>query len=102
VPTISGKSSLELFIGSMIVSDKVSEIRDSLLQENFNGFTNQDNVSGHCTSGPKSKLQSMQLVVNRIDYGSLESMVRKLDSRAFVMQFDVNHVAGGVLRRYLK
>jgi uncharacterized protein YebE (UPF0316 family) len=39
--------------------------------------------------------------VNRIDINKTLKLVEELDPKAFVIEFDVNKVRGGVLKRYL-
>jgi uncharacterized protein YebE (UPF0316 family) len=39
--------------------------------------------------------------VNRIDIKKMYRVVDKIDPKAFIVEFDVNTVKGGVLRHYL-
>ncbi len=92
----------EHFLGYTVVSKNLHKIEKKLIKENFKGYTIQDNITGHGSSGLNTNLKSLQLVVNRIDGRKLESIVRNSDPKAFIIQYDVNHVEGGVLRRFLK
>ena len=40
-------------------------------------------------------------MVNRIDMRRLYRLLAEIDERAFIVEFDVHNVQGGVLRRYL-
>ncbi len=92
----------EHFLGYTVVTKNMKLIESYLLKENFKGFTIQENVSGHGKNGQKNGLKSLQLVVNRIDGKRLENMLRSVDPSVFIIQYDVNHVSGGVMRRFLK
>jgi len=92
---------LENFIGLTIVSQKSKVIEDSIAQQLGVGMTIYKGASGYGSSGKNEKVNIIQTVVNRIDINKTLKLVEELDPKAFVIEFDVNKVRGGVLKRYL-
>jgi uncharacterized protein YebE (UPF0316 family) len=41
-------------------------------------------------------------VINRIDIAKFYRTVNELDPKAFIVEFDVNNVKGGSIRRYVE
>ncbi|MFT5926669.1 MAG: uncharacterized membrane-anchored protein YitT (DUF2179 family) [Rubritalea sp.] len=92
---------LENFIGLTIVSQKSRMIEDAIAQQLGVGMTIYKGASGYGSSGKNEKVNIIQTVVNRIDINKTLKLVEELDPKAFVIEFDVNKVRGGVLKRYL-
>jgi uncharacterized membrane-anchored protein YitT (DUF2179 family) len=92
---------LENFIGLTIVSQKSKVIEDSIAQQLGVGMTIYKGASGYGSSGKNEKVNIIQTVVNRIDINKTLKLVEELDPKAFVIEFDMNKVRGGVLKRYL-
>jgi len=92
---------LENFIGLTIVSQKSKVIEDAIAQQLGVGMTIYKGASGYGSSGKNEKVNIIQTVVNRIDINKTLKLVEELDPKAFVIEFDVNKVRGGVLKRYL-
>ncbi len=40
-------------------------------------------------------------IINRIDIKKMHRIIDSIDDNAFIVEFDVNNVKGGVLRHYL-
>lgn len=40
-------------------------------------------------------------IINRIDIKKMHRLIDNIDENAFIVEFDVNNVKGGVLRHYL-
>jgi uncharacterized membrane-anchored protein YitT (DUF2179 family) len=91
----------ENFIGLTIVSQKSRVIEDAIAQQLGVGMTIYKGASGYGSSGKNEKVNIIQTVVNRIDINKTLKLVEELDPKAFVIEFDVNKVRGGVLKRYL-
>lgn len=89
---------LENFIGLTIVSQKSKVIEDSIAQQLGVGMTIYKGASGYGSSGKNEKVNIIQTVVNRIDINKTLKLVEELDPKAFVIEFDVNKVRGGVLK----
>lgn len=92
---------LENFIGLTIVSDYADEIEDAITSQLGVGITIFNDASGHGSTGKKHRMKIIQTVVNRIDINKALVLVEEIDKKAFVIEFDVNKVRGGVLKRYL-
>ena len=58
-------------------------------------------TKGYGSQGEKQNLEIIHTVVNRIDTKKVYRVLKKVDKDAFVIEFDVNKVSGGVLRKYL-
>ncbi|GAK93948.1 probable membrane protein [Nonlabens ulvanivorans] len=58
-------------------------------------------ASGYGSRGKSDSMNIIQTVINRIDINKTLKLIEKIDSTAFIIEFDVNKVRGGVLKRYL-
>ncbi|NNF33442.1 MAG: DUF2179 domain-containing protein [Saprospiraceae bacterium] len=56
---------------------------------------------GYDNQGQFDDVKIIHTVINRIDTKRAHRIVNDLDLDAFVVEFNVNHVKGGVLRSYL-
>ncbi|WP_438963153.1 YitT family protein [Nonlabens sp.] len=92
---------LENFIGLTIVSQKSKEITDAIAYDLGVGMTIYKGASGYGSSGINKEINIIQTVVNRIDINKTLNLIETIDPKAFVIEFDVNKVRGGVLKRYL-
>lgn len=92
----------EDFIGLMIVSRKSEEIRTSILNDVGTGLTIYKGSSGYAPTADSEDLHIIHTVINRIDLRRIHRVIDATDPRAFVVEYDVNNIKGGVLRRYLK
>ena len=92
----------EDFIGLMIVSRKSEEIRKSILNDVGTGLTIYKGSSGYSPTGSSEELNIIHTVINRIDLRRIHRVIDAADPTAFVVEYDVNNIKGGVLRRYLK
>jgi len=92
---------LENFIGLTIVSNKSDQIQQEIAQQLGIGMTVFNGASGYGSSGKNEKVDIIQTVINRIDINKTLRLIEETDDKAFVIEFDVNKVRGGVLKRYL-
>ena len=92
----------EDFIGVTIVSSAHELIRVTVLRELGAGLTLYHGQGGYGATGVGEPQPIIHTVVNRIDIRRLYRLIEECDAGAFVVEFDVNHVRGGVLRRYLE
>lgn len=90
----------EDFIGFTIISRDAVLIEEALTKEIGVGVTVYKGASGYGTSGQQNETRIIHTIVNRIDIRKTYRLLEKIDSKAFVVEFDVNNVRGGVLRRY--
>ncbi|MFT5751032.1 MAG: uncharacterized membrane-anchored protein YitT (DUF2179 family) [Dokdonia sp.] len=90
----------EDFIGFTIISRKAELIEEALTQQIGVGVTVYSGVSGYGTSGQQHNTRIIHTIVNRIDIRKTYRLLDSIDADAFIIEFDVNNVRGGVLRRY--
>jgi uncharacterized membrane-anchored protein YitT (DUF2179 family) len=96
--TIQG---FENYFGLMIVSKKSKLIEDEFLKTIGQGITVYQGVKGYGKSGVTERSEIIHIVVNRIDVRRINRMIDKIDKEAFIIEFDVNNVKGGKIRRFL-
>ena len=96
--TIEG---FEDFIGVTIVSKKYELIEDAIIKELGVGMTLYKGTRGVGTSGKQEDFDIIHSIINRIDIKKMHRIVNAIDKEAFIVEFDVNNVKGGVLRHYL-
>ena len=91
----------EDFIGVMIVSKHHKEIKSAIINELGAGMTIYKGEKGYGSSGEMEGFDIIHTVINRIDIRKMHRVIDKVDPNAFLIEFDINHIKGGVLRRYL-
>ena len=92
---------LEDFIGVTIVSRHSKELQRAILTDLGAGLTLYAGRGGYGALGHADERTIIHTVVNRIDIRRLYRIIDDVDPDAFAIEFEVNHVRGGVLRRYL-
>jgi len=85
----------------MIVSDEIGVIEDQLINDVGAGITVYKGTKGHGKRGPKSERDIIHTVINRIDIRKTYNLIEIADENAFIIEFDVNNIKGGILRKYL-
>ena len=96
--TIQG---FENYVGLMIISKNSGELQESFYQKIGQGTTIYQGVRGYGRSGISEPKEIIHVVANRIDVMRIKRMIEEIDPNAFVIEFDVNNVNGGKIRRYL-
>jgi len=91
----------EDFIGVTIISQEYSKIEAAIITELGAGMTLYKGRKGFGSTGEKQDFDIIHSIINRIDIKKMYRLVGDIDERAFIVEFDVNNVKGGVLRRYL-
>jgi uncharacterized membrane-anchored protein YitT (DUF2179 family) len=91
----------EDFIGVTIVSKKHSIIQKAILEELGVGLTIYKGSSGYGYNGQIEDFDIIHSIVNRIDIKKMYGIIKVIDADAFIVEFDVNSVKGGVLRHYI-
>ena len=71
------------------------------MEELGTGMTLYKGTRGVGSSGKTEDFDIIHTIVNRIDIKKMYRVVDKIDPKAFIVEFDVNTVKGGVLRHYL-
>ncbi len=88
-------------VGLMIMTNRSEEIETMLSKEIGTGLTVYPSVEGYGRSGNQKELSVVQTVVNRIDIKKTYNVIDSIDPRAFIIEFHVNDIKGGVQRKYL-
>ncbi len=91
----------EDFIGVMVVSKKNAKISDAIIKDLGAGITVYKGEQGIGSQGVMNEFKIIHTVINRIDIRKIHRIIDAIDENAFIVEFDVNNVKGGVLRRYL-
>ncbi len=92
----------EDFIGIMIVSQKAEDVQKALRDKAGLGLTiyKGDKPYGKNLESHEEIL-IIHTIVNRIDIKKVSRTLDEVDPKAFVVEYEVNSIRGGVLRRYL-
>ena len=91
----------EDYIGLMIVSKEAKKIEEGLTQEIGIGITIYKSEKGYGNTGEKEQKEIIHTVINRIDIRRTYNLIDRLDEKAFIIEFDVNNVKGGILKKLL-
>ena len=91
----------EDYVGLMIVSKKVNEINQELIRIVGAGTTLYQGSGGYGKTGTQSKKEIIHTVINRIDIRRTYNLIDSIDSSAFIIEFDVNNIQGGIYRKFL-
>lgn len=91
----------EDYVGLMIVSEKVNLIEEKLSKQIGVGITMYKGTKGHGKSGIQEQKEIIHTVINRIDIKRTYKIIEEIDKNPFIIEFDVNSVKGGVLKKYL-
>jgi uncharacterized membrane-anchored protein YitT (DUF2179 family) len=91
----------EDYVGLMIVSKKTKILESALISEIGTGITVYKGSRGFGSTGRQENIEIMHLVINRIDIRRTYNAIQRVDEAAFIIEFDVNLVTGGILRHYL-
>lgn len=91
----------EDYVGLMIVSTKASDIESALVNQVGVGITTYKGTHGHGNRGEQNHDRIIHTVINRIDIRRTYNVIDKHDADAFVIEFDVNDIKGGRLKKYL-
>ena len=91
----------EDFVGLMIISDSANGIGNGLIDEVGVGITVYKGAKGYGQRGVKDQKEIIHTVINRIDIKRTYNLIDKIDKDAFIIEFDVNNVKGGIQKKYL-
>ena len=91
----------ENYVGVMIVSKQSEKIQELLVREVKTGITVYKGKKGIGSTGSQENMDIIHIIINRIDIRKTYNLIDSVDSTAFVTEFDVNHVKGGIKRRTL-
>ena len=92
----------EDFVGLMIVSAKSNEIDKGLIEVIKTGTTLYNGPKGFGKRGTRAENEIIHTVINRIDIRRTYNLIHQIDQNAFVIEFDVNHISGGIRKELFK
>ncbi len=90
----------EDFIGLTIVSKDPESMRQAIIERVGTGLTIYKGESGYGGRGQRRDIRIIHTVINRIDIKKMHRVINDVDHTAFVIEFEVSNIRGGVLRRY--
>jgi len=96
--TIEG---FEDFIGVTIVSKEYPKIKVAIMEQLGAGLTAYKGSKGYGSKGQQEDFDIIHTIINRIDLKKMHRIIDEIDDTAFIIEFDVNNVKGGVLRHYI-
>ncbi|MFK7747226.1 MAG: YitT family protein [Kordia sp.] len=91
----------EDYVGLMIVSEHFKEIDEELIRVVGAGTTLYKGARGYGKRGVQAEKDIIHTVINRIDIRRTYNLIEKIDKNAFIIEFDVNNIKGGILTKYL-
>lgn len=91
----------EDYMGIQVVTTKPKELQQALINEVGVGMTVLQGSKGFGSRGKLENIEIVQTVINRIDSQKVYKTIDAIDQDSFIVEFDVNNVKGGVLRKYL-
>lgn len=92
----------EDYVGLMIVSEHSAEIEEKLNKIIGAGTTSYKGARGYGKRGIQEEGKDIiHTVINRIDIRRTYNLIDKIDKKAFIIEFDVNRIQGGILTKYL-
>tara|TARA_B100000809_G_scaffold49621_1_gene44597 strand:- start:20130 stop:21005 length:876 start_codon:yes stop_codon:yes gene_type:complete len=91
----------EDYIGLMIVSEKTTKINNGLTKIIGTGTTLYQGAGGFGKRDNQSKNNVIHTVINRIDIRRTYNLIDSIDKNAFIIEFDVNNIKGGIYTKLL-
>lgn len=91
----------ENYVGLMIVSEKAKEIDRELIQVIGTGTTLYQGTGGYGKRGVQTENDIIHTVINRIDIRRTYNLIDAIDKKAFIIEFDVNSIKGGIYTKFL-
>ncbi|MGY3795772.1 YitT family protein [Aquimarina sp. 433] len=91
----------EDYVGLMIVSEQTDEINKQLIDIIGTGTTIYNGSGGFGKRGPQSEKKIIHSVINRIDIRRTYNLIDTIDKNAFIIEFDVNNIKGGMYTKFL-
>lgn len=91
---------MEEYIGVTIISPyKSQEIRRAIIEILGVGVTVYKGEGGMQQDGKATEINILHTIVTRIDIGRLHAIVDRIDPQAFMTEYDVHDVRGGMISR---
>lgn len=91
----------EDYVGLMIVSKKTELINEQLINTIGTGTTIYQGSGGFDQKRTQANKEIIHTVINRIDIRRTYNLIETIDANAFIIEFDVNNIKGGVYTKFL-
>ena len=91
----------EDFIGVTIVSKRYEAVKRAIIEEVGAGMTLYNGRGGY-SAPADNDFEIIHTIINRIDIRKMYKVVEDVDPDAFIVEYHINNIKGGVLRRYLQ
>jgi len=91
----------EDYVGLMIISKNTNSINEGLIRIVGTGTTLYQGAGGFGKRGTQPKNDIIHTVINRIDIRRTYNLIDAIDKKAFIIEFDVNHIKGGIYTKVL-
>jgi len=91
----------EDYVGLMIISENTNSINEGLIRIVGTGTTLYQGAGGFGKRGTQPKNDIIHTVINRIDIRRTYNLIDAIDKNAFIIEFDVNHIKGGIYTKVL-
>lgn len=91
----------EDYVGLMIVSKETKRINKQLISTIGTGTTIYQGSGGFEEETIQSNKKIIHTVINRIDIRRTYNLIDSIDENAFIIEFDVNSIKGGVYTKFL-
>jgi uncharacterized membrane-anchored protein YitT (DUF2179 family) len=91
----------EDYVSLWVVTQHSNTVQQKLLTEVGTGITVYKGAKGYGSKGFQENMDIIQIILNRIDSKKAYRVVESVDKDAFIVEFDVNQIKGGVLRKYI-
>jgi uncharacterized membrane-anchored protein YitT (DUF2179 family) len=91
----------ENFIGVLVISKHHETLKTKIAKNIGSGMTIYKAEKGVGSQGETEDMMIINTVINRIDIRKMYRTIDSIDENAFVVEYDVNNVRGGVMRHYL-
>lgn len=91
---------VEEYTGVTIISMKNQEIQHEIIHTIGRGITVYSGKGGYGKSGEKNEETDILFtVVTRLEVGQLQSMIKRIDEEAVIIQHSVNDMHGGMIKK---
>ncbi len=91
----------EDFIGILVISEKHEALKMEIAKNVGSGMTIYKAEQGVGSRGITKEMMIINTVINRIDIRKMYRTIDSIDESAFIIEYDVNNIRGGVMRKYL-
>jgi len=90
----------EDYIGVMIISVHHKDIELGIVEKIGAGLTTYTHIDGYGKKGKGENQRATHTIINRIHLNKLKQLIHSIDPDAFIVEYDVNKVYGGISSRF--